>query len=507
MKVLFERCSFWPEGSGSVLVVDGRIERVSSSETQPVPSDATRLDAGWGTLLPGLVDSHCHPFELGWLRRNVDLRGTSNITALRMRVSARVQRTPPGEWIAGMGWDHEAFAEQRLPSRSDIDDISQGNPVILGRVCGHIGLLNSRAIDALGLEPARGEEYDRDGEGRLTGIVREQALVDAYSKMPRDSAFDCMADLSAVEFEAARNGLTCLHNIVSPEGYREEIDALLSLADEGRLLLHHRVYVPPKALHMVKAANDKLKGSRARINGVKLFADGSLGARTAALREPYTDDPNNSGLLRYSDEEMSRMVERADSLGLQVIIHAIGDRAVEQAIDSLSAVTGAGNPGRHRIEHASLLPGDLRSRVGKSGIRLAVQPCFITSDTWAERRIGAERVRDLYPLRSIVSEGIVSSGGSDAPVENLSPVLGMWSAMSGRPGQQAESLDLGEAVRIYTQNAAANGFDEPVALREDARADLTLLDSDVRNMHPALLRKVSVAATLAGGELVYSTLG
>ncbi|MDG6901433.1 MAG: amidohydrolase [Nitrososphaerota archaeon] len=505
MKVLFERCSFWPEGSGSVFVVDGRIERVSSSETQPVPSDAARLDASWGTLLPGLVDSHCHPFELGWLRRNVDLRGTSNITALRMRVSARAQRTPPGAWIAGMGWDHEAFAERRLPSRSDIDDVSQGRPVILGRVCGHIGLLNSRAIEALGLEPARGEEYDRDAEGRLTGIVREQALVDAYSKMPRDSASDCMADLSAVEFEAARCGLNCLHNVVSPDGYKEELEALTQLARNGRLMLRHRVYVPPDAIGGIKAANEKLKSTRARINGVKLFADGSLGARTAALREPYSDDPGNSGLLRYEEEELSALAASADEEGLQVIIHAIGDRAVEQAIGALAAVSGSRNPRGHRIEHASVLPRDLRARVKKHSIRLAVQPSFIASDTWAERRLGSERVRDLYPLNSILSEGIVASGGSDAPVESLSPILGVWAAMAGRPAQSPESLTLDKALQIYTRNAASNGLDEPVVLKEGSQADLTLLDSDIRGMHPALLRKVTAAATVVAGELVYSS--
>lgn len=479
------------------------VERVSSSETQSVPAGAVELDAAGGTLLPGLADSHCHPFELGWLRRNVDLRGTSNVTALRMRVAARAQRLTPGAWIQGMGWDQEAFAEGRFPNRGDIDDVSPNNPVILSRVCGHIGLLNSRAIQVLGLEAVRGEEYQMDEGGALTGIIKERALVDAYARVPGSSAADCAADLSAVEFEAAKCGLACLHTIMSSDGYKEEVEALVHLATERQLLLRHRCFVPPEALPLVHEVNEKLKGSRAKVNGIKLFADGSLGARTAALREPYHDDLSNSGLLRYSDEQLSKLAEEADSRGLQVIVHAIGDRAIEQAIQALSTVAGGGNPRRHRIEHASLLPKDLRAKVKKHGIRLAVQPSFIVSDAWAEKRLGPERARDLYPLKSILSEGIVASGGSDAPVESLSPLLGMWAAMAGRAS--SECLNLDEAMRLYTSNAAVNGFDEPVSLKEDSLGDLTLLDSDIRKAHPTLLRRVGVAATIVGGELAYSS--
>ena len=505
MRVLIERCNFWPSGSGSVLVSDGLIERVSRSESQQVSPETTRIDAAGGTLLPGLVDSHCHPFELGWLRRNVDLRGTSNITALRMRVAARAQRAGPGEWIQGMGWDHELFPEGRMPTRFDLDDLTPNNPVILSRVCGHIALLNTKAIESLRLGNASGPEYQTDESKRLTGIIMERALVDAYAGVPGSSASDCAADLAGVEYEAAKNGLACLHSIMSPDGYREEMDALVLLAREQRLLVRHRVYVPPDALELVDETNAKLSGSSARICGVKLFADGSLGARTAALREPYSDEPGNLGLLRYSDEELAGLVGKADSSGVQVMIHAIGDRAVEQAVGALEAVTGGGNPRSHRIEHASLLPRDLRGRIKKHGIRLAVQPSFIVSDTWAEKRLGPERVRDLYPLKSILREGIVASSGSDSPVESLSVIMGIWAAMAGRPSLPSESLELAEAVATYTRNADLNGLESPSSIQEGGVAQLTLLDSAISGMHPALLRKVSVAATISGGQLAYSS--
>jgi predicted amidohydrolase YtcJ len=306
-----------------------------------------------------------------------------------------------------------------------------------------------------------------------------------------------------VEAEAARLGLTTLHCILSQEGYREELNALAAMASSHVLSLRYRVYVPPEAIEFIDSLGPRLEGERVRINGVKLFTDGSLGARTAALREPYSDEPQTSGILRHTDEELSEMVEKVDARGLQVVIHAIGDRAVEQAIAALSRVTGAKNPRRHRIEHAGLLPRDLRSRVVRYGIRAAVQPMFVTSDTWAIDRLGEERVRDYYPVRSMLADGILTSGGSDSPVESLSPVLGMWAAMTRGGMVPEESISLPQAVALYTSDAASNGFDE-ASLSEGAPANLTVLDSDVSGMHPALLRKVGVLSTVVEGAAVHS---
>jgi predicted amidohydrolase YtcJ len=190
-----------------------------------------------------------------------------------------------------------------------------------------------------------------------------------------------------------------------------------------------------------------------------------------------------------------------------VIVHAIGDRAIEQAVDAISRVAGTKNQRRHRIEHASLLPRDLRNKMSKHRIRAAVQPSFITSDTWAVDRLGEERVRDLYPLKSMLDEGIIASGSSDAPVESLSPIVGVWAAMVRVGFAPEESLTLDESLGLYTTNAASNGLNENVSVEEGSLADFTLLDSDITGMHPALLRKVGVSATVVGGTLVHSILG
>ena len=502
-RLLIRDCVIEGVRSSSILVEDGVIARVSKgSELQPGPESEV-IEADGGTLLPGLVDSHCHPFEYGRLKRSLDLRGTTNITGVRLRLQSKVQRAAPGEWIFGRGWNHEDFPDRRMPGRADIDDISPSNPVVLSRVCGHIALLNTRAIEALGFGARSGEEFERDGAGDLTGVVKEGAMTEALAGVPRSPGMSS-SDLQGVEVEAARLGLTALHCIVSPEGYREELAALASMASAGSLSLRYRVYVPLEALDLLDSTlGSRLKDGRARVRGVKLFADGSLGARTAALREPYSDAPGTSGILRHTDEELSEMVEKVDARGLQAVVHAIGDRAVEQAIGALSRVTGVRNPKRHRIEHAGLLPRDLRLRMANHGIRAAVQPMFVTSDTWAVSRLGEERVRDYYPLKSMLADGIATSGGSDSPVESLSPILGMWAAMTRGGMVPDESVDLPQAVDLYTAAAASNGFDE-ASLSEGAPANLTVLDSDISGMHPALLRKVGVLSTVVEGVAVHS---
>jgi hypothetical protein len=502
--VLVRDCSIGGKGRYNVYCQDGKIVRIDEGGTVP-PSGAEVIDANGGSLCLGFIDSHCHPFEYGWLKRSVDLRGTTSMTAVRFRVAAGIQRAKPGEWISGMGWDQEAFPGKTMPSRAEVDDISPENPVVLSRVCGHVALLNSKSIEVLGYADRTGEEYERDGNGALTGIVKERAVEEAHQKLPRSAEISA-ADLQSVEAEAGRLGLTTLHCIVSRNSFREELGALSALDASGSLSLGYRVYVPPEALDYVDATGigKKQVGPCVRTNGVKIYADGSLGARTAALREPYADDPSKTGILRYTDEQLAELVEAVDSRGMQAIVHAIGDRAVEQAAEALGSVAGGGNPRGHRIEHASLLPKDVRSKMARHSVRATVQPLFITSDTWAVDRLGEERVRDLYPLKSMLIEGIVASGSSDSPIESMSPILGMWAAMTRGDPDSREKLSLEQALRLYTVNARFNGLDSAEGLSEGAPADLTLLDSDISGMHPALFRKVGVLATIVGGRVVHS---
>ncbi len=497
----------------SILVEDGRIASLSDNPTQKVQEGATTIDAKGGTVLPGLIDTHCHPVSLGSIRRILDLTGAANITTIRLRLFAMVKKVRPGDWVIGRGWDQERLGERRYPRRDDIDDITRNNPVLLTRVCGHVALLNTAAMEELGIDEGKAGEdpglFERDSQARMTGIIKEGALDEAITSIHPWNHEVLVEDILAGDYECAKNGLTTLHCILSPN-YEKELKAFHSLLEEGKLALRYRIYLPWEALERLGRGELKSPGEgRLKILGVKVFADGSLGARTAALTEPYNDDPSNSGVLRYSNESLEGFVKRAESLGQQVLIHAIGDKAVLQAIGAIESATHGVNHRRHRIEHVSLCPRESMKRLREAGIGVTVQPHFIISDTWARERLGEHRLGWLYPLKSLLRSGVTASGGSDAPVEPVSPILGIWAAMVGGDYAPDERLNLQEAVQLYTKNAALNGFDEGDLgeIREGFLADLTILDSDIRDIHPAMLRKVGVAATVVNGRLIYSYEG
>jgi len=227
MTVLIRDCNIGGKAGYQVLCQDGKVVKIDQGSITP-PSGAEVIDANGGSLCPGFIDSHCHPFEYGWLKRNVDLRGTTSMTAVRLRVVAGIQRARPGEWVSGMGWDQEEFPGKAMPTRAELDDISPENPVVLSRICGHIALLNSKGIKALGHIDTTGEEYERDQYGALTGIVKERALESVYENLPRSTERSA-TDLQSIEAEAGRLGLTTLHCIVSRDSFREELDALAAL--------------------------------------------------------------------------------------------------------------------------------------------------------------------------------------------------------------------------------------------------------------------------------------
>lgn len=509
-KIIIENCNLFthdgPKDVHSILIEDGLILKLSNDRTIAA-SDARRIDARGGTVLPGLIDTHCHAFELGSMRRILDLSDVRSITSLRLRLFAFKQRSEKGEWIIGRGWDQEQLVERRYPKREDIDDITPENPVLLKRVCGHIALINSKAIEQLGIDDISNSDYDTY-EGKLTGIIRERALEDAIAKIP-SSAELLMEDILKAQYDASRFGLTTIHCILSIN-YKRELEAISKLYERNKLSIRLRLYVPFDALDYIERnkLNESLASDMLRINGVKIFADGSLGARTAALSKPYSDDPLNMGMLRYDDDQLEDMVRIADEMDKQVIIHAIGDRAIEQSINAIVKSSKKLN-GRNRIEHCSLCPYELIKRIADGRISVTVQPHFIISDIWAMARLGERRILDLYPFKSLLNNGISVSAGSDAPVEPINPILGIWASIAGNNYAPEQRLGLEEAIRMYTVNAAYNGLDEELigSIREGSVADLTILDSNIDGMHPAMIRKVGIAATIVNGNLIYSYEG
>jgi len=476
------------------------------------------LDARGHALVPGLIDSHIHLIWFGFALHRLDFREVDSIENLKKAVASKAGELKAGEWILGAGWDQERFKEERYPNRWDLDEAAPRHPVLLHRVCSHIGVANSSALDLLGISEETpdppGGTIDRNKDtGQPTGILRETAMEEAVEKVPPPSPEDySKATTGALRF-AASHGLTTLHFVsVTPE----ELRVCQELHRRGQLSVRLRLYLwVDWADSMVELGVQRGLGDDwLRIQGVKLYVDGSLGARTALMREPYSDEPDNLGMARLEKEELERIVKKTDRAGLQLAIHGIGDRGVEWALDALEKVTGkGGNPLRHRVEHASVLAPDLIERMAQNGILATVQPRFIISDFWTVDRVGEERARWVYPFKTMLASGVRTSFSSDCPVDPLDPIYQMYSAIGrgGKEGIEAykltkkEAVSAKEALRLYTVAGAYAAHDEHHlgSIEVGKLADMVLLSGNPLETSLDDFLDTEVLATIVGGKIVY----
>lgn len=497
--------------SAEAIALNGdRIAAIGSSSAilQLVGPETVSIDLKGATVLPGFIDCHIHLVEYGLSLQNLDLRDTDTVEQLKQRVSARARET--SSWILGRGWDQEKFSEKRYPTRQDLDEASPGNPVLLRRVCGHICVVNSVALRAAGISAATpdptGGIIDRDSTGEPTGILRENAVELIERSVPDLSLEDYEKGTVAACQKAVEAGLTSVHCIVSSE---TELRALLKLRADGRLPLRFYVFVPPEQM---KAASQLgvISGfgdEWVRLGGVKIFTDGSLGARTAALEAPYSDDPLNRGVTIYTQEQLDELVSEAQRGDLQAAVHAIGDRAIGMALESLRKAKSRihGRDLRHRIEHASVLNPQLIRRLKEIGLIASVQPNFVVSDFWVEQRLGAERTRFTYSFSSLLGAGVVTVGGSDCPVEPLAPLSGIAAAVNR--SNREEALIVEDAIALYTRNAAYASFDENVkgTIGPGKYADIVVLQKDPRKVPPSKIAETKILMTIVGGRIAYSS--
>jgi predicted amidohydrolase YtcJ len=409
------------------------------------------------------------------------------------------------QWILGRGWDQEKLREHRYPDRSDIDIVA--NPVFLRRICGHVAVANSAALTAAGVnentsEPFGGE-IDRDSTGKPNGILKERALEIVSRLVPKEEEEMRQALLVASEKLLAQ-GVTSLHCIVEDE---QEFKALRDLKREGKIEQTIYAILPLNMLEQARSLEDELGvwANGFRVGGIKIFLDGSLGARTAALGHPYDDDPGTCGMLTTSKEQLLNLIEKTREIGLQLCLHAIGDKAVEMGVETLNEALGPRDcrKSRHRIEHASLLSPDLIRNMANLGLVASVQPRFIYSDSWAEQRLGTNRTQYLYPFKSMLRAGIRLAAGSDSPSDDPSTAEGLWSAVS-RPGlSPTERLSTSEALSCYTRGAAYASFSEndEGTLEAGRWANMTILDRDPFESAPDALRKLRVVQTIVRGKV------
>jgi len=496
----------------ALAVKDGKILAVGSNDEIKayVGGGTMVLDLKGKSVVPGFVDCHVHMASFGQQLQYVDLRGVQSIEEMKEKIRDYAEKNSKKRWILGGRWDHERFAEKRFPTRWDLDEAVSEKPVFLVRVCGHVGVANTKALELAGITRATivpGGKVDLDeASGEPNGVLRENALNLIWRVVPKPSERELEEALIQACWKAAEEGLTTVHWIVDSA---EELRLIQKLYMDGKLPLRVYLGIPAKLLDLaVKLGlatgfgNDMLK-----LGFIKIFADGSLGARTAALKEPYKDKPETSGMLLLSQKKLNRLVLKAHKAGWQVAVHAIGDKAIESVLKAFSkAFRECPNVGlRHRIEHCSVLNPRLIRRMRRLGLIASVQPHFIVSDFWVVERVGEQRARWVYPFKTLIKEGIVVASGSDCPVEPISPLLGIWAAVARKTFKE-ESLTVEEALKTYTVNAAYASFDENVkgTIEVGKHADFVVLSEDILAVPPDRIRDVKVEMTVVGGKIVYT---
>jgi len=496
----------------AILLQNGKILAVGSNkEILKHKSDSTKLiDCKHHTVVPGLVDCHVHMLEFGFFLQEVNLRNTKSIKEMQRKIREHADRNPQLNWMLGGRWDQEKFAEKRCPTRWDLDEAISDKPVFLNRVCGHLSVANSRALQMARITKKtkiKGGKVDLDSAtGEPNGVLRDNARDLVWKVVPKPSKETIENACRLACNKAVEAGLTGVHWLVSSA---EEVRILQRLCTEGKLPLRVYLGIPVEHLEELVSlgllpgfGNDMLK-----VGFIKILADGSLGARTAALNKAYSDDHKTRGLMLYTRKKLNQMIMKAHSAGLQLGVHAIGDRAVENVLDAyrkaLKKVPRRNH--RHRIEHCSILNPKLIDDMKRLGLVASVQPHFVISDFWTVDRIGSERARWAYPFRTLLRKDVVVASGSDCPVEQISPILGIWAAVA-RKDKAQEVLGVEEALKTYTMNAAYASFDEKKkgTIEPGKLADLTILSDDPMGVPADKIRNLAVEMVIVDCKVVYS---
>ena len=473
------------------------------------------VDLAGRVVVPGFVDSHLHIDSLGLSLVTLDLRGVKSISELKERLREYASRSR-FRWILGHGWDHELFEEKRWPTRWDLDEVASDRPVLLTRVCLHAGVVNTRGLRESGVLEAGVSGVQRDERGEPTGVLFEEALKYVRERVKAELSVGEYAEIMRrAQERLLASGVTTVG--VAGCGLKA-LRALISLWSRGELKVRVRVYLYPRDGEVDVVDLLSKVGLRRgfgdehlKIMGVKLFTDGSLGARTAWLSEPYSDDPSTSGQPLVEPEELRRMVKRVHDSGLQVAVHAIGDRALDAVIEAFESVKPERL--RHRVEHASLVRDDQLEELKRLKPAISVQPRFVISDWWAKSRVGEKRARWLYRYKSLIEAGLIVGLSTDAPVEPVNPWETVYAAITrGRYEGVAhyvdtahESLNILEALHAYTVGSAMLLWDEGSigTLEPGKLADFVILDRDPLSASDQEVRSIGVLETYVGGERVY----
>jgi predicted amidohydrolase YtcJ len=509
--------------AGAVAITGDTISAVGdSAEIAALAGPETKVLAnGQAMVTPGFMDGHLHFLDGGFQLASVDLRPADAKAEFIERVAAFVSERKPGEWIVGGDWDHERWPGTPLPRKDWIDSVTPDNPVLLYRLDGHMGLANSAALRLAGVtketKDIPGGVIVRDPKtGEPTGVLKDEAMGPVQAVIPEPTDEQRDAALRRALEHAASHGVTAFAHVSVPLA---ELGAYLRAKRAGTLTARAALYFPIESWKQVADSVERLgRGDDwVWIGGVKGYMDGSLGSTTAFFYQPYDDDPSTSGILTTSEDSMRAWIGAADSAGLQVVVHAIGERAnglLLQIFDSVSRAHGTRDR-RFRVEHAQHLRREDIERFADLGVVASMQPYHAIDDgRWAEKRIGPERIKTTYAFRSLLDDDAVLAFGSDWTVAPIEPLLGIYAAVTRRTidGKNPrgwvpeEKITVEEALRAYTAGNAYGVFaeDRRGRIAPGYLADLVLLDRDLTRVPPEELDQAAVKATIVGGRVVFS---
>lgn len=472
-----------------------------------------------GFVVPGFMDDHVHLLSGGFQLASVDLRDAATPEEFTRRIKAFAATLQPGEWITGGDWDHEIWPGAPLPDRAWIDSVTPGNPVFVNRLDGHMALANSLALVKAKLDRSTkeipGGSIVRRTDRELTGVLKDEAMNPVFGVIPAPSPAQLDSALARAMAHAGSLGVVGVSSVSTSW---DAIAALQRARSRGAFTLRVSNYIPLASWRlMADSVQAHGKGDDwIRTAGVKGFVDGSLGSTTALMFAPYRDAPSTHGLFVTPEDSLRQWIGAADSAGLQVAVHAIGDRANALLLDIYDSVAGAHGPRdrRSRIEHAQHLRAQDIARFAALGVIPSMQPYHEADDgRWAAKRIGPELIRNTYAFRALLDAGARLTFGSDWTVAPLDPLVGIQAAVTRQTldGKNPEGwvpeqkISVEDALRSYTVNNAWAVFAEARrgVLRPGYLADLVVLDRDLTRIPPTRIEQAKVVATIVGGKVVY----
>ena len=517
----------------SLGVKDGKITFLGTDEEAKNISSKELIDLKGKMMIPGMADAHLHLYAYCQNLTFVDLSKVHNINEMINLMKEKVKNVKKGDWVKGVNFDQSKWKENRFPTLEEMDSISKDNPIIIKRCCLHAVVANSKALKMAGIgknyQAGSGGIVELDKDGMPNGILREQS-----TKVFDDILPDPLKDIEVqkrimqdVLNDMSSKGITTIHTYAAKIWqYNEDINIYKNFEKEGKLPLRVTVCIDelfePEILTKEKLNNPYRK---VQLGAYKIFSDGSMGSRSAALKKPYSDDPQNSGFMLFTQEELNNKILTGYEHGLQPAIHAIGDRALDMTLSAIEhtlkttkeqGMTDEEQKNRlpFRIIHVQMIDDDLLERMKKLPLVLDIQPIFLCTDLhWIEDRIGKERLKGSFALKTMEKAGLIQTGGSDCPVETYEPLKGIYAAvtrqdMEGYPIEgflPEERLSVYEALCMYTKNVPyATGQESVLGTLEIGKfADLTVLEKNLFKIDKKEIKDVKVEQTYVAGNCVF----